>query len=534
MTRTSALPSIFRTTVAPRRLRTLPGSSITGPALHAAARLRTREWNRAADDPELPQRRALAWLLEQTARTALGRAHGLRRVGSYEAFRAAVPVREYTDFLPWLERMRAGERDVLWPGLVPYFALSGGTTRGPGGLKYLPVSRDQLRCQHRMAFDGVARYVTVSGTRALTGGYALALVPPAVVRREGPVGVSSNPGLLHHQAPRASRLFSLPRAPVSQVEDFEARFTQLAEAYLDHDVRLLAGTPCWFSVLFEKLLAAARARGRRVSTVREIWPNLRGVISGGSNPGPYRALFAQALGPDLTLIDHYNSTEAGLIACADRSDADDLLMVPDRGVFYEFIARSEYGKAGARRVPLWQVEAGVDYAVVLSTPSGLLGYSLGDVVRFTTCFPHRLRVIGRVHGGLSPAHEVTSEGMVEAAVAFACAQTGATLTEFTAAADGPLATGKTRYRFYLELQRAPASREAFRAALDEELQRQNLLYAMYRKGDVAMLMPELELLPSGTTARFMRALGPRSVQQKFPHTVDGARRDLLERVRRED
>lgn len=506
-----------------------PRIPAAGLALHAAATLRIAQWDARARDPEPVQRRTLAALCAATANTAYGIAHQLGRCRRYEDFRSAVPVREYADFLPWLEPMRAGSRDVLWPGFVPFFALSGGSTRGPGGLKSLPVSTAQLRWQTRAAFDAIARYLVLSNDRALTSGFALGLVPPVVIKREGAVGVSSNPALLMHHAPLLSRAFSLPQQPVAAVEDFESRLHAIADAYVDHDVRLLAGTPCWFSVLFDKLLDVARRRGRHVSTVRELWPNLRGLITGGSSPTPYRSLFAQQLGTDVEHVDHYNSTEAGLVACADRRGSDDLLMVPDRGVFYEFVARADWGTSRARRVPLWEVETGRDYAVIVSTPSGLLGYSLGDVVRFTSCFPHRLEILGRLHGGLSPAHEVTSESMLEAAVAAASQRTHATPAEFTSAADDPAAAnGKSRYRVWVEFARPPTSLEAFRDALDAELIKQNVLYGMVRANDVVLLAPLVVSLPRGSTERFMRALGPRSVQQKFPRTLDAARRAILE------
>jgi hypothetical protein len=510
-------------------LQSIPGSHLTGFALSAAAHVRVRQWQERALDPEAAQRRILSSLLEQSARTTFGRMHHLRDVRAYEELRQAVPIREYTAFLPWLERMRAGERDLLWPGFVPFFATSGGTTSGPGGMKYLPVSREQLRWQTRAAFDVVAQYLVLSQDRELTGGYSLGLVPPVVIRQEGAVGVSSNPALLLHHAPAMSRAFSLPRQPVAAVEDFEERLTAIAEAYVDHDVRLLAGTPCWLPVLFEKLREAARRRHRASATVRQIWPNLRGLITGGSNPSPYRKGFASELGTDVLLVDHYNSTEAGLIACNDARDRDDLLMVPDRGVFYEFVRREEHDLPNARRVPLWEVERDVDYAVVISTPSGLLAYSLGDVVRFTSCFPHRVKIVGRLRGGLSPAHEVTSESMIEAAVLAAAELTGATTVEFTSAADEADGAGaKARYRFFVEFSRTPRSLDAFRDAVDAELMKQNKLYAIYRANDVLLGAPELVVLPPHASERFMNALGPRSVQQKFPRTLDRDRRAVLE------
>jgi hypothetical protein len=420
---------------------------------------------------------------------------------------------------------------VLWPGFVSHFAQSAGTSSANGGLKYLPVSKVQIRWQLRAAFDVVARYLILSGDRDLTEGYMLGLVPPVVIQKEGPIGVSSNPALLMHHAPRIGRPWTLPRSPVDAIEDRDARLSAIAEAYLDWDVRLLAGTVCWFSVLFDRLLEAARTRGRRVESVRDIWPNLRGMITGGLHPEPYRRMLETRLGSSPTLLDHYNCTEAGLIACTDRRDADDMLFVPDRGVFYEFVPRAEHGQPDARRLPIWEVDVGEEYAVVLSTPSGLIAYILGDFVRFTSLFPHRMIVTGRIGGGLSPTHELTAESTIEAAVHRASQETGAVIVELAAAAEiGVDGSPKSRYLVYVELDGPFDDVARFERELDEALCSMNRIYAFHRTGDVMLLAPKMIALPRGSAERFMRALGLSSVQQKFPHTLDDARRQLLEDV----
>src|SRR5262249_46890143 len=182
------------------------------------------------------------------------------------------------------------------------------------------------------------------------------------------------------------------------IDDYDRKLTAIAEAYLDHDVRALSGTTCWFSILFDRVLAAARSRGRRAGTISEIWPNLRVLLGGGVFAEPYRQIIEERVGRPLPIIDTYNATEGGIFAATDRPDDDSMLMIPDRGVFFEFVPRAQHGKPDAERLSLWNVVPGVDYSVVVTTSSGLFGYYIGDFVRFTSVFPHRLVFAGRASG----------------------------------------------------------------------------------------------------------------------------------------
>lgn len=392
------------------------GGAIAGPALWAAAKARVLQWDWVSKNPEAVQRETLMNHCRLAAETAFGRAHDLSRVRSYEDFRQRVPLRAYADFEPYIARLHAGERDVLWPGVIPYLARSAGSSESPTKLKTLPVSRRQIAWQRRQAFDAVARYLTLSGDLGFPGGFTIGLLQPPVVEQRGDVGITSNPRLMQLHMPRISRAVSLPRSPVRDIEDYDAKFDAIADAYLDQDVRAVAGTTCWFSVLFDRVIAAARARGRSVSTVREVWPNLRGLVGGGVNAACYRSIINAKVGGPTFLVDTYNATEGGILAVTDRTGDDAMAVLPDRGVFFEFVPRAEHGLSNATRVPLWQVEPGVEYSVAVSTASGLFAYLIGDVVRFTSVFSHRLVFCGRVRSEISIAHEMTTARQLEEAV----------------------------------------------------------------------------------------------------------------------
>ena len=513
------------------RLVSVPGAAITGPAMRMAAGVRISALDRLTRDPSAVrsiQTQTLLTHCQRGAETEFGRQHGLSRVRSVEDFRSALPLRPYAEFEPWLERMRRGERNILHPEFIEYYGCSSGTSDTAAKNKYLPVSREQIRWQQKAGFDIAARYLQLTGDNAFTGGFVLYLFPPAVVRKEGPVGVSSNPGLMLLHLPRVSRLLSLPKPPLRDIENYDRKLDAIADTYLDHDVRVMSGTTCWFSNLFDRLLTAAHRRGLPARVVSDIWPNLRVLFGGGVHAEPYREIIAQRVGRRIPIIDNYNATEGGIFAVSDRLDDPGMAMIPDRGVYFEFVPRAEHGRADARRFALWEVEPGVEYSVVVTTCSGLYGYYMGDFIRFTSVYPHRIEFTGRASGVLSLTQELVTSLEIERAVHQALKDTGSSAVEFSCGAEvGISGTAKGRYQLFIEFDTAPTDAAQFAQAFDAELCRQNRVYREHRGSDVAIFAPQVVRLPSGAMRKFVERIGRNGPQQKFPHIVDDAKRDVL-------
>jgi hypothetical protein len=460
--------------------------------------------------------------------TEFGRAHGFRHIRSHRDFARQVPTRTYAELEPLLDRMRRGERDVLYPGSIYYWGQSSGASNTAAKNKFLPISKAQIRWQQLAGLDVVARYLTLWGDREFPGGYMLGLFPPSTLEKMGPASVASNPGIMQLHVPYPAKLIQLPRVPVRDIPDYQSKLEAMAEAYLDHDVWTLTGTTCWFSVFFDHLFAVARRRGMDVQRVTDIWPNLRVLLGGGVPAEPYRQLIEGRMGRPVALIETYSATEGGFFATTDARDDASMLMIPDRGVFFEFVSSSELGKPDAKRVPLWDVEAGVDYSVFLTTSSGLFGYALGDTIRFESTFPHRMQFTGRTAGVLSLTQELTTTLEIERAVAHAARVTRSTSVDFAASSEvGVGGTAKGRYLLFVEFESAPVDLEAFTQAFDEELCAQNRVYREHRAKDVAILRPLVMPLSRGATQRFMRELGQTSFQQKFPRILGSERSDLL-------
>jgi hypothetical protein len=370
-----------------------------------------------------------------------------------------------------------------------------------------------------------------SGDTEMFTGYTLGLFPPTTMRAEGPVLITSNPALMMTKMPAVTRPVYLPEEDIRVIPNYDEKLGVIAQRYLDHDVRAVAGTTCWFTLLFEKVLAEARARGRTARTVRDVWPNLRVLFGGGVSATPYLPVIRSLVGSDdVTLVDTYNATEGGVYATSDFSGARGMLMLPHRGTFFEFIPIEERGRTSPARVPLWAVEPDRPYAIVVTTVSGLFAYELGDIVRFPSTRPLRIEFMGRMSGCLSVTQELTTHVEIERAVAHASSVCPCTTLDFGAAADVAVdGTAKSRYVLFVEFQEggSPGDLAAFGRAFDEGLCKENRVYREHRAGEVALLPPRIVVLQTGGARKFLGEVTGGNVQGKFPRIIDDTRKDLL-------
>jgi hypothetical protein len=512
------------------KLRSSPYPTLLGKGLLAAARVQTALWDRALQGLVSAQERTLARILHRARRTEVGRRWGFDRIRSYEDFARTVPVGDYDSFSPFIDRMRRGEANVLVPERVRYFGNSSGSSTA-GRPKFLPITETQIAHQRRAGADTLMRYLVWSGDEEFLTGYTLGLFPPTTMREEGPALITSNPALMVTRLPAFTRPVYLPHDDIKTIADYEKKLCAIADRYLDWDVRAVAGTTCWFTLLFERVLDRARRRGRSARTIAEIWPNLRVLLGGGVSADPYRPILADLVGrSDLTLVDSYNATEGGIYATSDFSGARGMLVLPHRGTFFEFVPMDERERSQPTRVPLWGVEHDRAYSIVVTTTSGLYAYELGDIVRFPTLEPPRMEFMGRLSGCLSLTQELTTHVEIERAVAHAVDRCPCKTVEFGAAADvGVDGTAKARYALFVEFaaRAEPTNLAAFAAAFDEGLAAQNRVYREHRAGDVALLGARVVPLAPGGAQRFLDEVTRGNVQGKFPRILDDTRKSKL-------
>jgi len=498
-----------------------PFPAFTGTLLLGAARLQVRRWDHALKRTREVQERALLNIVGHAKSTEYGKRRDFSQIHSYRDFAARVPIGDYDSFSPYIERMRGGETNLLVPEFVRYFGNSSGSST-QGRSKFLPITERQIASQRRSGTDGLSRALVHLGESDFTKGFTLGLFPPTTMRAEGPVLITSNPALMIATLPKLAEPGYLPDEECRRIGDYEEKLTRIAATCFDHDVRALAGTTCWFSLMFEKLLQEANKRGRRARTVSEIWPNLRILLGGGVSAEPYRPLLRELLGrDDAVLVDTYNATEGGIYAATDHRDLPGMLMMPHRETFFEFVALEEHDKPSARRVPLWEVELGRPYAIVVTTVSGLYAYKLGDIVRFP--HPNRIEFVGRLSGCLSVTQELTTHIEIERAVSHAASAVPCTTLDFGASAEvGP----RSRYLLFVEFapDKSPADLQAFARAFDEGLCRENRVYREHRTNDVALLPPRVVPLRHGGAKAYLDQVTSGNMQGKFPRIIDPTRR----------
>ena len=489
----------------------------------------TDRWGRDAGSV---QRRQLRWLLERAAGTEFGRAHSFARLGRLgdgeilDAYRAEVPVHSYLDLRPSLERMRTeGSAGVTWPGVVRDWAQTSGTTAGD---KFVPVSRDLLRHNMRAALDlyahaarlGVSLPDVFAGKVLFLGGST------NLSENEHGVRTGDLSGVITRMIRWPMSAVWLPGADIALESDWPRKIDRMAERCLDEDVRWVSGMPSWTIVLFERVLEMARARGRGVSCIREIWPNLRLFVHGGVKYDPFarrvRAMWSgDPEGADIpTRIEVYAASE-GFVATQDTADDPGMRLNLDHRVFFEFVPSEQAGAADAPAFACDQVERGQRYVVVLSTCAGLWRYDIGDVVEFDTippAGPPRLRIVGRSKHFMNAFGENIIAENVEIGVAEAAAQTRATIGEFTAAPIFPADARPASIELVIEWAGAtdPATIERFRDLFDASLRRQSNDYADKRAGGVGMGPVVVTAVAMGTFHRWLQSRGKLGGQHKCP------------------
>lgn len=463
----------------------------------------------------------LRWLLKRAADTEAGRAYGFGRLASLpdlelrDAYSAQVPVVEYEDIRGQAERMVRGERDVLWPGVCRYFAQSSGTSGGKS--KYVPITGESLRRNHIPgASDAVASYLRLNPRSRMFAGKGLILggsfanelgdAVPAGVR------VGDLSATLIHKTPALADLFRIPGKKVALMSDWERKLPAIIEAASRADVTNLSGVPSWFLILLRRMMSE-----RGVENLHDVWPNLEVFFHGGISFKPYRAQYEEFTDPaKMHFLETYNASEGFFAVQTDFGDPAMQLLL-DRGVYYEFAPLGSDGLYGAP-VPLEETEAGRTYALIISACNGLWRYSLGDTVRVAEGGAGRITIAGRTKSFINAFGEELMEHNADAAIAEACAATGARVANYSAAPVYAEGGRRGRHRWLVEWTHAPADTEAFADILDRELQRVNSDYQAKRSGNIFLDRLELLTAPAGLFDRWLAANGTGKLggQRKVP------------------
>jgi hypothetical protein len=479
---------------------------------------RQRRATLAAEDSVAVQEAQLLRLLHQAAATPFGRAHSFADIRSVAEFQARLPIRTYEDFWrDWWQPHFPHLTNVTWPGAIPFFALTSGTTSGRN--KYIPVSEAMMRANRRAALDILVHHMTHRPhSRALDG--RIFMIGGSTSLKEEAPGIQSGDlsGIVIARPPFWTRPLAFPPRDVALMVDWDAKIAACVAGAATADIRVISGIPSWLQVLFDRHAAAAG----KPALARALYPKLELLVHGGVNFQPYRARFEAFLaGSHAELREVYPASE-GFIAIADEGPRDGLRLLADNGLFFEFVPVGELGQPSPRRFWLANIETGVEYAILVTSCAGLWAYLLGDTVRFVSRRPPRLLVTGRTSYMMSAFGEHLIEAEIEEAVAKAAAAIGTDVSDFTMGAHFPERPGEVgRHLFIVEFAATvtPKQLADFASKLDAGLAASNEDYRAHRAGDITISAPDIVAVSKGFFTSWMKARGRLGGQNKVPRVI---------------
>ncbi|WP_345955168.1 GH3 auxin-responsive promoter family protein [Mucilaginibacter sp. PAMB04168] len=452
------------------------------------------------------QHQTLLHLIKQASATAFGKDHHFQNIHTYEDFKLNVPVRDYEDLRPYIDRVTHGEPDVMWPGKPAYLAKTSGTT---SGVKYIPISKESMPEHIKAARNALLSYIHETGKADFVDGKMIFLQGSPVMSKKAGIATGRLSGIVAHHVPAYLQKNRLPSYEVNCIDDWEQKVDAIVEETYDADMRLISGIPPWCQMYFDRL--SAKAGGKKI---KDIFPNFKLFVYGGVNYEPYRARIEESIGFGIDTIETYPASE-GFIAFQDSQKDKGLLLLADSGIFYEFIPSEEYFNENPSRLSLGQVELNKNYALILNTNAGLWGYSIGDTVKFTSLNPYKIVVSGRIKHYISAFGEHVIGEEVEHALMSVAREEGVDVVEFTVAPQVNPADGLPYHEWFVEFGKTPADMPAFAQKVDRVLQQKNIYYYDLIEGNILRPLVVRCLQPD-SFINFMRSQGKLGGQNKVP------------------
>ena len=469
------------------------------------------------------QRRVLARLIKKGRQTLWGWEHGFDEIENYEQFAQSSAINSYDDLKAYIDRMRHGEKNVLWPGQVRWYAKSSGTTNDKS--KFIPVSRDNLHDTHYQGGkDAVVWYLRNNPESRIFDGRALILGGSHQPNYNLPHSlVGDLSAILIENINPLVNLVRIPRKSTALLSDFEEKRERIAHEALDKDVTNISGVPSW---MLSVLTRVVEISGKQ--NLSEVWPNLEVFWHGGVAFTPYREQYRRLIpSPGMHYMETYNASE-GFFGLQDDPNDPAMSLMVDYGVFYEFVPLDELEAESPTALPLWEVETGRNYAMVITTSSGLWRYMIGDTVRFTSVNPYKFVITGRTKSFINAFGEELFVDNAEQGLAIACRETGAEVREYTAAPVFMDENGQCRHQWLIEFSREPNDIEAFADCLDKALQTLNSDYEAKRHKDITL--QRLEIVPArrGLFDEWLKSQGKLGGQHKVPRLSND--RKVIEQI----
>jgi len=459
-----------------------------------------------AKKPVETQNEIFKGLINSAKNTTFGADHRFDKIKTIEDFQKNVPIRDYEDLKTYIEKVKSGEENVLWKGKPIYFAKTSGTT---SGAKYIPLTKESMPTHVNAARNAILHYIHETGNADFVNGKMIFLQGSPILTEKYGIKFGRLSGIVAHFVPKYLQKNRMPSWETNCIEDWETKVNAIVDETINQDMSVISGIPSWVQMYFERL--QEKSEGKKIS---EIFKNFNLFIYGGVNYEPYRAKFENMIGKKVDSIELFPASE-GFFAYQDSQKEKGMLLLLNSGIFYEFIKADEFFTENPKCLTIGEVETGVNYVLIISTNAGLWRYNIGDTVQFTSLFPHRVIVSGRIKHYISAFGEHVIANEVENAMKEATEGTKIVINEFTVAPQINPSSGLPYHEWFIEFENEPENVEAFAEAIDDSMRKQNIYYDDLITGNVLRKVVVTKVSKNGFQ-EYMKSQGKLGGQNKIP------------------
>ena len=462
-----------------------------------------------ATKPVETQEKVFRDLIEQAQNTQFGKDHDFANIKTFQDFAAKVPIRDYEQLRPYVDRVVKGEENILWKGKPIYFAKTSGTT---SGAKYIPLTKESMPYHIQAARNAILSYIHETGKADFVNGKMIFLQGSPILEEKNGIKLGRLSGIVAHFVPKYLQKNRMPSWETNCIEDWETKVDAIVEETFNENMTVISGIPSWVQMYFEKL----QQKGNK--PVGEIFKNFNLFIYGGVNYEPYRAKFENLIGRKVDAIELFPASE-GFFAYQDSQKEKGMLLLLNSGIFYEFVKAEEFFTENPRRYTIGEVELGVNYVLLLSTNAGLWAYNIGDTVQFTSLQPYRIIVSGRIKHYISAFGEHVIGKEVESALQEAMEGTNVRVNEFTVAPQITPSEGLPYHEWLIEFENEPENLEDFALKIDQAMRKQNTYYDDLIVGNVLRTVVITKVAKNGFQ-EYMKSIGKLGGQNKLPRLAN--------------
>ncbi len=462
----------------------------------------TQLWS---NNPIATQQKVFLDLVRQAKNTEFGKDHFFSEITTYDEFQKRVPIRDYEALRPYVDRVVAGEKDILWNGKPIYFAKTSGTT---SGAKYIPLTKESMPTHIQAARTAILLYIHETKKSAFVDGKMIFLQGSPILEEKNGIKIGRLSGIVAHFIPKYLQKNRMPSWETNCIEDWETKVNAVVEETFDQNMTVISGIPSWVQMYFEKLQIKTK------KPVGELFKNFNLFIYGGVNFEPYRAKFENIIGRKVDSIELFPASE-GFFAYQDSQKEKGMLLLLNSGIFYEFIKSEEFFSDSPKRYTVGEVELNVNYVLIISTNAGLWAYNIGDTVQFTSLKPYRVIVSGRIKHYISAFGEHVIGKEVEFAIKEAMLNTNISINEFTVAPQITPISGLPYHEWFIEFEKEPLDIQKFALLINDEMRKQNIYYDDLVVGKVLKNLV-ITKVPKNGFQDYMKSIGKLGGQNKVP------------------